>query len=224
MSENSIIKFTDNSQSHFINNIAIYKFSVISSLYKSSSESYKTILSVTHNIKEILTNIQSVANTTITFNTLAEYDYEPIKKFNGYRTYANISYKIKLINQDNLIASKLMDDIFSFNNINSSVTLDQIYYTLSEKRKKKYELLMIKRAIINAKNKANLIVESTFGNISYKIIKMEVSTNKAQNNNYQSLSMKPMMAMENSTIGTQDVISQGKTKISAQVSVILEIY
>jgi len=207
------------------NDIIKSSFTVKSKLYASSSESYNSVLIPVERIKELLIKKSNIRNVLTNFNINPEWDYvdKKGKVLLGYNTIVRISYEQKIKNdQEVKEAADVQNNIVNLSGNNSTITLDSLRYSVSDKNKKKFEDYALRNAIENGKRKASLLVASTYPDRRYKIIRIDVNDNDSGYND--DFVNERAHSLRSAAMDTpNNIISQGTSTISASIYMKIQV-
>lgn len=216
-----IVKISDSATVKATNNVVSYSFSVQSNVVQDTKEAYNDIIPIMSKIRKLLIGSDLVEDLKTDYRVDTIMEYKPKRKILGYQATGNVTFDTKLNNGDqaNIFVSGLQESIMNLSNDEAKVFINDVKYTLSEKRKKKVELEAIKKAILYAKRKAQLIVETTYAKNYYTVVKMDVNTNGHQfAPAYRSREMAMMDSQRSS-----NVVSQGVSEIKADVAMEISV-
>ena len=199
------------------NDLAIYSFSLISQIFKSTEVSYFSILNTLKKIKKILLeNSYIINNINISIQVQDEYDYEKKERI-GFKTIATISYVASFLNKSNSDEIvRIQNSIMSLKtDKNQNVFLNSIDYKLSTQLREESELKVVENSISLAIKKLNLVAKSLYPkNEEIRITKTNVRTG------YSMYSFSPHLQRYEST----NIISEGKSKIEGIIDIEARIF
>jgi len=220
MVKDIIVKINDSATVKSENDVASYSFTVQSKIVQDTKEAYDNILPIMARIKKILSQTSIIEHPKTNYQIDTIWEYEPKRKIIGYQANGYVDFEIKLENGEssNKYVSGLQRNLMNLSNANVKVFLNNIRFTLGEKKRKHFELAAIKKAILYAKRQAQLVVETTYGNSFYTVVKMDVTTN-GDNPTPIHREVRSLNVQNDAS----NVVSQGVSEIKAVVTMEINV-
>lgn len=216
MSKEAEVNIKESATVKFKNDLARISFQVESKLSDSPNKSYESVIPVVNSMNRLLESEDSILNKIINYEVQTEYDYDP-KKLLGFKTIANVRFYFPLKSNGSIekLAS-LQDRLMGFSSNSARVFLDSTNFTLSEKQRKEFESQAIKKAVLYAKRKAQLVTETTFGTNYYQVKSMDVNIS---DNYYPIPRSKASASLMSSEASSGSALSPGTSSVTANVQI-----